>query len=54
MHKFQVGSSTMTILAMILPGLFTIYLEAGEKLEEEKLKSGRNTEGQNEIPSILR
>lgn len=48
------GSSAMTLLAMILPGLFTIYLEAGEKMEGERIQAGKKEETKEEYPSFLK
>lgn len=30
--QFQVGSSSMTLLTLVFPGLFSLYLEAGCKM----------------------
>lgn len=41
----------MTLLAMILPGIFALYLEAGEKLEEERVETAKEAE-ENKYPTL--
>ncbi|KAK5971387.1 hypothetical protein GCK32_018252, partial [Trichostrongylus colubriformis] len=46
-----VGSTSMTALTLVFPGLFSIYLEAADKLKEEPRKSDP-CEDDNFIPTL--
>ncbi|KAK6060437.1 hypothetical protein COOONC_01903 [Cooperia oncophora] len=48
-----VGSTSMTALTLVFPGLFSLYLEAAEKLREEAPRiSGSCDEDDNTIPTL--